>query len=172
LPRTTYPQRPDGSRRPAHQFFDVLFRAAASERDCGVEAWHLFAWSEAAAESAPMGPRSKGADELEQARRLFRWECFQWRGQGVAALRLSLAERRHLTGLLEAAGEGIPGTGASQFADPETDPDPEAPPGTAGDLSAPIRPSRASAPSAPATAPPPDRPLNRDARTVCPCPHP
>ena len=135
--RTTYPQRPDGSRRPAHQFFDVLFRAAASERDCGVEAWHLFAWSEAAAAAAPMGPTSTGADELERARRLFRWECFQWRGQGVAALRLSLAERRHLTGLLEAAGEGIPGTGASQFADPETDPDPEAPPGTPGALSGP-----------------------------------
>ena len=51
--------------------------------------------------------------------RLFRWECFQWRCQGVAALRLSLAERRELTGLLETAGEGIPGTGAEQFADPE-----------------------------------------------------
>ena len=43
--RHTYPVRPDGSRRPAYQFFDLLLRASAAERDCGVEAWHLFAWS-------------------------------------------------------------------------------------------------------------------------------
>ena len=64
--RSTYPLRPDGSRRPSHQFFDLLFRAAAAERDGGPEAWHVFAWSEAAERSAPVEAVS-GTGALEAA---------------------------------------------------------------------------------------------------------
>ena len=113
--RQTYPQRPDGSRRPAHQFVDLLFRASAQERDCGPEAWHLFAWSESVAGGSQAAAAPHGS-ELERARSLFHWDGFLWRCQGVEALRLPPAERRRLTALLEGQGIGVPGSGAVQFA--------------------------------------------------------
>lgn len=126
--RRTYPQRPDGSRRPAHQFVDLLFRATASESDCGPEAWHLFAWSEAGAR----GPGHTGGmdastvepeSDLSLARRFFTWDCTRWYVTDIQAMLLPVSERRRLTGLLEAAGQGVPGTGALQFPDPMEDPE-------------------------------------------------
>jgi hypothetical protein len=138
--RHTYPVRPDGSRRPAYQFFDLLLRASAAERDCGVEAWHLFAWSEGVlghgAPPATPGAGSPSPDhqaigggsstgperqDLEIARRWFSWGAGQWSIRDIRAFKVGAAEQRRLTGLLEAAGLGIPGTGALQFADPEPD---------------------------------------------------
>jgi hypothetical protein len=122
--RATYPVRPDGSRRPAYQFFDLLLRASAAERDCGVEAWHLFAWSEGSGGGGANGARQEES-ELQRARRLLRWSLGSqiWCCQGIEALRLPLPERRRLAALLEAHGEGVAGTGASQFADHDPDPD-------------------------------------------------
>jgi len=129
--RTTYPVRPDGSRRPAYQFFDLLLRASAAERDCGVEAWHLFAWSEghsgssgwlassSGASSAEGGQLSDEQRDLHNARRWFFWSSGQWCIRDIQGFKVTAAERRRLTGLLEAQGEGIAGTGAIQFADPE-----------------------------------------------------
>jgi len=138
--RHTYPVRPDGSRRPAYQFFDLLLRASAAERDCGVEAWHLFAWSEGVlghgASPATPGAGSPPPDhqaigggsstgperqDLEIARRWFSWGAGQWSIRDIRAFKVGAAEQRRLTGLLETAGLGIPGTGALQFADPEPD---------------------------------------------------
>jgi hypothetical protein len=138
--RHTYPVRPDGSRRPAYQFFDLLLRASAAERDCGVEAWHLFAWSEGelghGATPATPGAGSPSPDhqaigggsstgterqDLEIARRWFSWGAGQWSIRDIRAFKVGAAEQRRLTGLLETAGLGIPGTGALQFADPEPD---------------------------------------------------
>jgi hypothetical protein len=127
--RTTYPVRPDGSRRPSHQFFDLLFRATGDEREGGLEAWHLFAWSEAASSqptafwgTAGTGGTAQGhlaqESDLERAKRLFRWNCHDWLMREVEAIRLPLPERRRLTALLEADGRGTPGAGAIQFADP------------------------------------------------------
>jgi hypothetical protein len=127
--RSTYPVRPDGSSRPSHQFFDLLFRATADEREGGLEAWHLFAWSEAGARAteAPSGTDGTGGTaqrhsapetDLERAKRLFRWNCHDWLMREVEAIRLPLSERRRLTALLEADGRGTPGAGAIQFADP------------------------------------------------------
>ena len=132
--RNTYPVRPDGSPRPAHQFFDVLFRATGDERDGGLEAWHLFAWSEAgsrgsagrhgAGQGVGQGVAVAGSSEpaqetdLERARRLFVWDTPNWRMRAIEAYSLSLAERRRLTGLLEDEGEAYPGAGAFEFADP------------------------------------------------------
>jgi hypothetical protein len=133
--RGTYPTRPDGSRRPSHQFFDLLFRAAAAERDGGPEAWHLFAWSEAALQRPATNDTNPAVDpateppgqaaELERARQLFYWDTHHWCGIGIAALELTLAEKRRLTALLEASGYGLAGTAARQYAEPSgagTDP--------------------------------------------------
>lgn len=143
--RSTYPVRPDGSRRPSHQFFDLLFRASASERDGGPEAWHVFSWSEAAALApaaapAPSGSVQPGAaspclaapapatgvdiqtpaaeSDLQRAQRLFGWGGASWLLRDIEALQISLAERRRLTALLEGQGQGTAGAGARQFAEP------------------------------------------------------
>ncbi len=123
--RSTYPTRPDGSRRPSHQFVDLLFRAAASEREGGPEAWPVFAWSEAALQrplpdepGTAAQPAGAGGGDLERARQLFYWDTHHWCGIGIAALELSLAEKRRLTGLLEASGYGVTGTAERQYAEP------------------------------------------------------
>jgi hypothetical protein len=122
--RRTYPLLPDGSRRPSHQFFDLLFRATGAERDAGPEAWHLFAWSE----STQALPRPEAAasgsatnPELERALALLAWDGHHWRGQGVEALQLSRDEKRRLAERLEAAGYGQRGAAARQYGEPEHD---------------------------------------------------
>ena len=133
--RTTYPQGRSGS-----ECMAVLF---STDRGCaglGVEFWHLFSWAQAtlecsadsggdwsdpdASERPAMAAGHRG-DELQRARRLFLWDSGVWRGQGREALLLSQQEKRELALLLEASGEGIPGTAAQQFLDPELDPDPD-----------------------------------------------
>ena len=135
--RTTYPQGRSGS-----ECMAALF---STDRGCaglGVEFWHLFSWSQAAGDSsaesggdwsdpetserAPMAAGHPG-DELQRARRLFLWDSGVWRGQGREALLLSQQEKRELALLLEASGEGIPGTAEQQFLDPEPEADPEPP---------------------------------------------
>jgi hypothetical protein len=141
--RTTYPQGRSGS-----ECMAVLF---STDRGCaglGVEFWHLFSWAQAAGNSsadasgtwsaaaaldgADQGeaPMAAGhpVDELQRARRLFLWDSGVWRGQGREALMLSQREKRDLALLLEASGEGIPGTAAQQFLDPDPDPEPSEPP--------------------------------------------
>ena len=75
----------------------------------------------------PTRAAGRPADELQRARRLFLWDSGVWRGQGREALLLSQQEKRELALLLEASGEGIPGTAEQQFLDPEPEPDPEPP---------------------------------------------
>jgi hypothetical protein len=119
--RSTYPTRPDGSRRPSHQFFDLLFRAAAAERDGGPEAWHVFAWSEAGGQPPSPGvalPPGGAESDGQRAQRLFCWGGSHWLMREIEALQLPLAERRRLTALLESGGQGTAGAGALQFADP------------------------------------------------------
>jgi hypothetical protein len=127
--RRTYPLLPDGSRRPSHQFFDLLFRATGAERDAGPEAWHLFAWSEHAPAPPPAGESRPEAavsgsatdPELERALALLAWDGHHWRGQGVAALQLSRDEKRRLAERLEAAGYGQRGAAARQYGEPAPD---------------------------------------------------
>jgi hypothetical protein len=135
--RTTYPQGRSGS-----ECMAALF---STDRGCaglGVEFWHLFSWSQAtlgssadsggdwsdpdASERDAMAAGHPG-DELQRARRLFLWDSGVWRGQGREALLLSQQEKRELALLLEASGEGIPGTAEQQFLDPEPEPVPEPP---------------------------------------------
>ena len=122
--RTTYPQGRSGA-----ECFAALF---STDRGCaglGVEFWHLFTWAQVGAQQAPgVGPDahkfSAPADEdpLQRAQRLFLWDSGIWRGQGREALLLNLDEKRQLTLLLEANGQGLPGTAERQFADPKTPP--------------------------------------------------
>lgn len=139
--RHTYPQGRSGA-----ECMAVLFHSDRACAGLGVEFWHLFRWADAARAGAtpeaaapstaqatagavptasadgPYGPL------LHRAQRLFLWESGQWRGQGTEALRLSLAEKRALTQLLESHGQGIAGTAARQFAEqPVPDPSPHAP---------------------------------------------
>ena len=118
--RHTYPVRPDGSRRPAYQFFDLLLRASAAERDCGVEAWHLFAWSEASGgpsqQVSSLSPRPE--TDLQRAQRLFAWDSGRWLSIGIEALALTGEEKQRLASLLEEQGQGIAGTAARQFGPP------------------------------------------------------
>ena len=118
--RHTYPVRPDGSRRPAYQFFDLLLRASAAERDCGVEAWHLFAWSETggglSAQVISANPSSE--TDLQRAQRLFAWDSGRWLSIGIEALALNSEEKQCLASLLEEQGQGIAGTAARQFGPP------------------------------------------------------
>jgi hypothetical protein len=141
--RTTYPQGRSGS-----ECMAALF---STDRGCGglgVEFWHLFSWAQAALEcSAASGgdwnlPVAHGgtnaavadrgalhpADGLQRARGLFLWDSGVWRGQGREALMLSQQQKRELALLLEASGEGIPGTAERQFLDADPDPDPLQPP--------------------------------------------
>jgi|688.fasta_scaffold03518_16 hypothetical protein len=133
--RTTYPQGRSGS-----ECMAVLF---STDRGCaglGVEFWHLFSWAQAAGNSSavslgdwsdPQTPERPAmaaghpGDELRRARRLFLWDSGVWRGQGREALLLSQREKRELALLLEASGEGIPGTAVQQFLDPEPEPEPD-----------------------------------------------
>jgi hypothetical protein len=130
--RSTYPVRPDGSRRPSHQFFDLLFRATAADRDGGPEAWHVFAWSEAGCPETGAAPVEResgqapsagalipgGESDRQRAQRLFGWGGSSWLLRDIEALQIPLAERRRLTSLLESQGQGSPGAGALQFAEP------------------------------------------------------
>ena len=136
--RTTYPQGRSGS-----ECMAALF---STDRGCaglGVEFWHLFSWAQAALEcSAESGgdwsdpEASERADMaaghpldgLQRARRLFLWDSGVWRGQGREALLLSQQQKRELALLLEASGEGIPGTAERQFLDPDPELQPPQPP--------------------------------------------
>jgi hypothetical protein len=118
--RTTYPQGRSGS-----ECMAALF---STDRGCaglGVEFWHLFSWAQATLgcsadsggdlsdpDASERAARAAGhpGDVLQRARRLFLWDSGVWHGQGREALLLSQQEKRELALLLEASGEGIPGT--------------------------------------------------------------
>jgi hypothetical protein len=121
--RTTYPQGRSGA-----ECFAVLFSTDRGCAELGVEFWHLFTWAQAADTSSPgslakpdghTASAASAADPLQRAGRLFLWDSSVWRGQGREALLLTLQEKRELTLLLEAHGQGIPGTAERQFAAPE-----------------------------------------------------
>jgi hypothetical protein len=140
----------------------------STDRGCaglGVEFWHLFSWSQAAGDSsADEGGDWKGTctperadsaaghsgDELQRARRLFLWDSGVWRGQGREALMLSQQQKRELALLLEASGEGIPGTAEQQFLDPVPEPEPDPEPPELPEL--PKAPAPSAAPSEAGTA--------------------
>ncbi|MEB3325767.1 MAG: hypothetical protein VKM17_10600 [Cyanobacteriota bacterium] len=152
--RTTYPVSRSGA-----ECMAALFATDRGSAGLGVEFWHLFTWAQAAA-SPPEGtaepsatPGAAPAPELplQRAQRLFLWDSGIWRGQGREALLLSPTEKRELALLLEANGQGIPGTAERQFADPEAEtapqpqppaaPEPQPQPPAASEACTPLAPS-------------------------------
>ena len=56
--------------------------------------------------------------DLEKARRLLFWCRDHWHGTGIEAAKLDRREKQRLAELLEAQGDGRPGTAAEQFSQP------------------------------------------------------
>jgi hypothetical protein len=104
-----------------------------------VEFWHVFCWgsqSQTAGLSAPytqrlssgIGGNTPGVgqgvapgtqeSDLNKANRLLFWNRDHWHGRGIEAAKLDRCEKQRLAELLEAQGEGIPGTAAEQFSQP------------------------------------------------------
>ena len=152
--------------RSGGECFAALFSTDRGSAGLAVEFWHLFTWAQVGAHQAPgAGPdaTTTGAtsdeDPLQRAQRLFLWDSGIWRGQGREALLLSLDEKRQLALLLEANGQGIPGTAERQFADPEAEPAPQPQPPPAPEP----QPPSASEPCT-SLAPPHQRPQSQPLR--------
>lgn len=95
----------------------TLFSADRSHTGLGLEFWHVFTWGAAAVDQgAAATDQLEPESDLQRADRLLLWDGHQWRGQGEEALYLPLSEKKRLAELLEAEGQGIPGSAAQQYA--------------------------------------------------------
>ena len=56
--------------------------------------------------------------DLTKANRLLFWNRDNWHGRGIEAAKLDRCEKQRLAELLEAQGEGIPGSAAEQLSQP------------------------------------------------------
>jgi hypothetical protein len=104
-----------------------------------VEFWHVFCWgsqSQTASGTATYTQRLNGGiggntpevgsgvapgtqeSDLTKANRLLFWNRDHWHGRGIEAAKLDRREKQRLAELLEAQGEGTPGTAAEQFSQP------------------------------------------------------
>ena len=111
--RSTYPQGRSGV-----ECATALFSADRKAAGLGVELWHVFLWG-AMAQGVSHGSAAEPQEsELEKANRLLFWSCDHWRGRGIEAAKLDRREKQRLAELLEAQGEGRPGSAAEQFSRP------------------------------------------------------
>jgi len=131
--RVTYPQGRSGS-----DCAMALLSADRKAAGLGVEFWHVFCWSshgQTAGSSVPYTQRLSGGiggntpgvgqkrpapafhpDHL-RACELLLWDGHEWKGKGMAGRELPASEKQHLAEVLEAAGFGMPGKAAEQFAE-------------------------------------------------------
>ncbi|MBM5785096.1 MAG: hypothetical protein FJ076_09760 [Cyanobacteria bacterium K_DeepCast_35m_m1_288] len=109
--RNTYPRGRSGADCAA-----ALFCADRSNSGLGPEFWHVFTWAAGASQGAAATAQAEPETDLQRADRLLLWDGHQWRGQGEEALYLPRSEKRRLAELLEAAGQGLPGAAAQQYA--------------------------------------------------------
>ena len=109
--RTTYPQGRSGAECAA-----VLLSADRNAAGLGVEFWHVFCWGATATSTTDGAP---AASDLERARQLLYWHGDHWHGRCIEAAKLALGEKQRLAELLEAAGDGVRGTAAVQFSQPQ-----------------------------------------------------
>jgi len=122
--RTEYPQErngPDCAR--------ALLQVDRASEGRGVEHWHVFAWGAYTGRlSGGIGGNTPGVgqgvapgtqeSDLNKANRLLFWNRDHWHGRGIEAAKLDRCEKQRLAELLEAQGEGIPGSAAEQFSQP------------------------------------------------------
>jgi hypothetical protein len=132
--RNTYPQGRSGA-----DCAMALLSADRKAAGLGAEFWHVFCWGnqgQMAVSTAPYTGRLSGGiggntpgvgqgvapgtqeSDLNKANRLLFWNRDHWHGRGIEAAKLDRCEKQRLAELLEAQGEGIPGTAAEQFSQP------------------------------------------------------
>lgn len=122
--RNTYPRGRSGADCAA-----ALLSADRRAAGLGVEFWHVLAWgADAPQPCGGSGGQPAGAgdgaaaglqeSDLEKARRLLFWCRDHWHGTGIEAAKLDRREKQRLAELLEAQGDGRPGTAAEQFSQP------------------------------------------------------
>jgi len=109
--RCGYPQGRSGADCAA-----VLFSADRSNAGLGPELWHVFTWAALAGQGAAAAAEAEPETDLQRADRLLLWDGHHWRGQGEEALYLPRSEKQRLAEVLEAAGQGVPGAAARQYA--------------------------------------------------------
>jgi hypothetical protein len=98
-----------------------------------VEFWHVFSWG--SSDAAPYTQRLNGGiggntpevgtgrmaatlhPDHRRACELLLWDGHEWKGRGMAGSQLPASEKQHLAEVLEAAGFGMPGKAAEQFAE-------------------------------------------------------
>ena len=76
----------------------------------------MFTWAALAGQGAAAAEEAEPETDLQRADRLLLWDGHHWRGQGEEALYLPRSEKQRLAEVLEAAGQGIPGAAARQYA--------------------------------------------------------
>ena len=132
--RVTYPQGRHGA-----DCAMALLSADRKAAGLGAEFWHVFCWGnqgQTAGSSGPytgrllsgIGGNTPGVgqgvapgtqeSDLTKANRLLFWNRDHWHGRGIEAAKLDRCEKQRLAELLEAQGEGIPGSAAEQFSQP------------------------------------------------------
>ena len=122
--RTEYPQERNGA-----DCARALLQVDRASEGRGVEHWHVFAWGAYTGRpSGGIGGNTPGVghgvapgaqeSDLDKANRLLFWNRDHWHGRGIEAAKLDRCEKQRLAELLEAQGEGIPGTAAEQFSQP------------------------------------------------------
>ena len=122
--RTEYPQERNGA-----DCARALLQVDRASEGRGVEHWHVFAWGAYTGRlSGGIGGNTPGVgqgvapgtqeSDLNKANRLLFWNRDHWHGRGIEAAKLDRCEKQRLAELLEAQGEGIPGTAAEQFSQP------------------------------------------------------
>ena len=122
--RTEYPQERNGA-----DCARALLQVDRASEGRGVEHWHVFAWGAYTGRlSGGIGGNTPGVgqgvapgtqeSDLTKANRLLFWNRDHWHGRGIEAAKLDRCEKQRLAELLEAQGEGIPGSAAEQFSQP------------------------------------------------------
>nr|WP_254896532.1 hypothetical protein [Synechococcus sp. HK05] len=121
---TEYPQERSGA-----DCARALLQVDRASEGRGVEHWHIFAWGAYTGRlNGGNGGNTPGVgqgvapgmqeSDLDKANRLLFWNRDHWHGRGIEAAKLDRCEKQRLAELLEAQGEGIPGSAAEQFSQP------------------------------------------------------
>ncbi|QBE68610.1 hypothetical protein SynWH8101_1022 [Synechococcus sp. WH 8101] len=111
--RHTYPEGRSGV-----ECASALLKVDRGSEGRGVEHWHVFCWGDGVDVGGDVAGAAAGESDLQKAHRLLYWSRDHWHGRGIETSKLDRREKWRLAELLEAEGEGTPGTAAEQFSQP------------------------------------------------------
>ncbi len=111
--RHTYPEGRSGV-----ECASALLKVDRGSEGRGVEHWHVFCWGDGVDVGGDVAEAAAGESDLQKAHRLLYWSRDHWHGRGIETSKLDRREKWRLAELLEAEGEGTPGTAAEQFSQP------------------------------------------------------